>query len=322
MIYSSLTAADLTRRLKDTGVGVDLGGARVRIRCDPLPGFAGVFQCLYGPYAVEDAAGFFDATVEIRRARGLRRFVAPQIELVVDATTPFEPFPADTHIPLLEWGVNFALAERFLHSLLLHAAVVERAGRAVVMPAIPGSGKSTLTAALMCRGYRLLSDEFGALSLTDGLLTPILKPVALKNESIGVIRRLYPEAILGPVFPRTRKGDVAHLAPDDASVLNRAVPARPALILFPKFTPGAPVTVDDVDSATAFGKLAVNSFNYEFLGSRSFDAVARLVRTCQCKRIVFGNLTEATAVIDSIVENLATEPDQDDGEARVVDLVH
>ena len=44
--------------------------------------------------------------------------------------------------------------------LVLHAAVVERAGRALVLSGPPGIGKSTLTLALLERGFGFLSDDF------------------------------------------------------------------------------------------------------------------------------------------------------------------
>ena len=56
--------------------------------------------------------------------------------------------------------------------LLLHAGAVERGGGAVLLPAQPGSAKSTLAAALACSGFRLLSDQFGVVSLDDGLCCP------------------------------------------------------------------------------------------------------------------------------------------------------
>jgi hypothetical protein len=51
--------------------------------------------------------------------------------------------------------------------------------------------------------------------------------VALKNESIGVIRAFAPQALLGPDFPKTRKGTVAHLAAS-AMAVARSVPTSPA----------------------------------------------------------------------------------------------
>lgn len=256
---------------------------------------------LYQHFDWLPASGFFDATVSVRHVPGLRRVLRPQVRLIVDATIPFEPFPAINHLPLLEWGMNFALAERGLHSLLLHAGVVERHGKAVLLPAIPGSGKSTLTAALMCDGYRLLSDEFGVVGLADGRLHPMVRPVALKNESIGVISNRYPAGVMGPTFDKTRKGRVAHLAPSLDSALRKKETARPSLVVFPQFRGGAALRVEPVDPVMAFGKLCVNSFNYEYLGPRSFGAISRLVQMCTHWRVEFGGLDDAIRAMDDLL---------------------
>ena len=60
---------------------------------------------------------------------------------------------------MLEWGLNWCVAGHAHQYLMLHAAALERNGRAVILPGDPGAGKSTLTAALMLSGWRLLSDE-------------------------------------------------------------------------------------------------------------------------------------------------------------------
>jgi len=177
-----------------------------------------LLQKLYGSHQVGDSIELFDVTVNLRRVGGFRSRVRPQLELLVDGAVDFEPFPLDTPMPLLEWGMNYALASRLCCYLLLHAGAVERKGRAVLLPAMPGSGKSTLTAALSLRGFRLLSDEFGVVRLDDGQLLPIPRPIALKNESIDVIARFAPTAGIGPRYPKTHKGTVAHLAPFAAHV--------------------------------------------------------------------------------------------------------
>ena len=163
---------------------------------------------------------------------------------------------SDTPLPLLEWGTNFAIATRLFCYLLLHAGVVERGGRAIVMPAMPGSGKSTLTAALTLRGFRLLSDEFGVVRMDDARLLRMLRPLALKNESIDVIQRFEPTAVIGPRFPKTRKGTVAHLAPLPSHVDARHEVAAPALVVFPRFDPSAGVELEPVQKTRAFARLA------------------------------------------------------------------
>lgn len=300
MRVAELGDAGIRARLAGPGLALDFGFVRARVRSD-VRGLEAALGRVYAEFPVEEADGFFDVTAGLVRARGLRRFVRPQVDFFVDGELPFEPFPADTHLPLLEWGLNWCIAQRAHTHLLLHAGVVERRGVAVVLPALPGSGKSTLVAALCARGYRLLSDEFGVVRLDDAMLLPLLKPVALKDASIDVIRKFAPGSALGPVFPQTRKGDVAHLAPPAASTARRHEPAAPALVLFPQFGAGEPLALEPMAKSRAFAKVSANSFNYGLLGRRAFDALGRLVAGCDVYRLTYGDLDAAIGAIDGLV---------------------
>jgi hypothetical protein len=112
---------------------------------------------------------------------------------------------------------------------------------------------------------------------------------------------------MGPSFPNTRKGTVAHLAPDDSSVAVRHVAARPALVVFPQYTTGAELVVHPVPKSRAFARLAANSFNYELLGPEAFDAVGDLIDACECYRLQFSRLEEAIETIDELIE-IVSEP--------------
>lgn len=296
-----LSSVDVGERLAGQGIGLDFGAASARIRGN-VRGLAEAIAYVYGAFCHEDSNAFFDITAQVVPARGIRRYFKPQVKLIVDGEIVFAPFPADTHLPLLEWGMNFYLAQRLGFRLLLHAGVVERNGRAAILAALPGSGKSTLTAALSLRGFRLFSDEFGVVSLEDGNVIPLLRPIALKNESIDVIARFAPEAVIGPRYPKTRKGTVAHLAADAATVARRHEPARPALIIFPRFNPAVHLELQPEKAARAFSRLAVNSFNYEMLGPAAFDAVGRLVEHCPAWNLVYSDLERAIEAIDRLLD--------------------
>jgi HprK-related kinase A len=299
-----LGAAGVRERLAGPGLALDFGLARARVRAD-VPGLAEAVARVYGEFPVGEPDGFFDVTARLDRARGVRRFARPQIDFFVDGERPFEPFPADTHLPLLEWGLNWCLAQRSNTHLLLHAGAVEKGGRGIVLPALPGSGKSTLVAALCARGYRLLSDEFGAVRMADAMLLPLLKPIALKDASIAVIRRFDPAAALGPVFARTRKGDVAHVAPPAGSAARRREPAAPALVIFPQFAAGAALALEPLPKSRAFAKISANSFNYGLLGRPAFLALGAIVERCDVYRLTYGDLDEAIAAIEDLVDDRA-----------------
>ena len=301
MRIADTAVESLRQRLSSDGLGIDFGAARARVRT-AMPAVAGMIRTLYGGYTTEDADGMFDVTVDLQRVHGVRGFIRPQCELLCDGVREIEPFPLDTPLPLLEWGTNYAIATRLFCYLLLHAGVVERGGRAIVMPAMPGSGKSTLTAALTLRGFRLLSDEFGVVRLGDARLLRMLRPLALKNESIDVIERFEPSAVIGPRFPKTHKGTVAHLAPRPSHVDARHEVAHPALVVFPRFDPAAGVELEPVKRTRAFARLAVNSFNYHALGPDAFDALGQLVHESSCWQLRYGDLDGAIKAIGELLD--------------------
>jgi HprK-related kinase A len=286
----------LATALRQAGLWLHLGAVTVRVQSDN-PHLPAQLRSTYRHHPFQAEGDWADVHVAIRRGRGLRRWFRPQTEFVCDSRKPFQPFPGDHGLPLFEWGVNTRIGETANHLLLLHAAVLERDGRALVLPALPGSGKSTLAAALSLRGWRLLSDEFGALDPLSGHFQAVLKPTALKNQSIEVIRAFEPTAPLGPTFPKTRKGDVAHLAAGADAVARRHEPAAPGLVVLPRWVAGSPTRCEPMGAEATFRSLAFNAFNYRVLGATGFDAVVRLARLCPAWELSYSQLDEAIALL-------------------------
>lgn len=105
---------------------------------------------------------------------------------------------------------------------------------------------------------------------------------------------------MGPSFSNTRKGTVAHLAPSRASIDRRNEGSEPTLIIFPRYVPDADLRLDPVPTSRAFVKLVGNAFNYEVLGPAAFDAVARLLKRCECFKLSYSGLEEAVATISRL----------------------
>lgn len=284
----------LQHQLAARGLVLDLGLLQVRIRADE-PSLAVQLPRVYRHFTPMGQGTWCDAHVALLRAQGVRRWVRPQVRFIADSVMEFDPFPADHALPLLEWGVNWLIGRRMNDVLLLHAGTLERNGRALVMPALPGSGKSTLSAALSLRGWRLLSDEFGAFDPQAGVFRAVLKPVALKNQSIDVIREFEPNAELGPSFLKTRKGTVSHLAPSLDAVLRRHVTALPGMLVLPRWQAGSATVLEPIPPQVAFTSMAFNAFNYAVLGADGFRAVMALVRAMPAWRLEYSDLEDATA---------------------------
>lgn len=267
-----------------------------------LPAVAQQVRLLYADFPLLEERDFIDFHLRIHPAGLMRRWLRPQVQFDLDGYTPFRPLPRDQAYAMLEWGLNWCVSTQAHRYLMMHAAVLERGGRAVVMPAPPGSGKSTLTAALMLRGWRLFSDEVAILDTRSGFLLPIPKPVSLKNQSIYVIRHFEPSAVLGEVARDTAKGTVGHLKPTQDSVRRMAELAPPAWLLFPKWQAGAATRLSPIGKARASLRLAEQGFNYSMMGEEGFAGVTTLVDMCACIDFTYSDLDDAVARFDLLAE--------------------
>jgi HprK-related kinase A len=294
----ALSHGELADRLA-AGLSLQTGPLRFRIQ-SRLGLVAQGLSTLYGDFPVGDDEGFRDFHVRVDAVPGPRRWLRPQVNFYFDGGTPFKPLPASQAFALFEWGLNWCIASHAHHYLLLHAAVLERHGRAVVLPGDPGAGKSTLTAALMLSGWRLLSDELAMIDRDDGLLVPLARPVSLKNRSIEVIRRFDPTAMFGEVAHDTHKGTVSHLRASARSVAGMSEKARPAHIVFPRWQDGAAALLRPRPKADAFMHAATHSFNYSLLGRLGFDLNAGLIDGCDCWDFSYGRLEDALRVFDEL----------------------
>jgi HprK-related kinase A len=199
-----------------------------------------------------------------------------------------------------EMGMNLQMALGWRRHLLLHAATVEKDGRAVILSGESGSGKSTLAALLGERGWRLMGDEFALLDLVDGTLMPFPRLVSLKNAAVEVVRSVVGEARLGPLMAATPKGDIRHLVPRNEAVAAMDVPARPVLILFPRF--GAEGAARAMDEAECFVRLTQASTNYVALGEAGFRALTRLVASVPAVAIDYATGDEGIAMVEALFE--------------------
>lgn len=248
---------------------------------------------LYADYSLAEQNGFADFHVSLVRPRNLRRWFKPQVLFLSDGVPPFKPLPLDQAFPMFEWGLNWCVSSHAHRYLIIHAAVVEKGGYAAILPAPPGSGKSTLCAALVNRGWRLLSDELTMVRISDGKIMPLPRPISLKNQSIDVIKDYVPDAILSRKVLDTMKGTVAHMKAPTDSIACAAKAVSPAWIIFPKYQAGATARLEAISQSRAFMQVADNAFNYSLLGSKGFEVLAGVIDKSSSHVFTYSVLDEA-----------------------------
>jgi len=277
---------------------IRLGPVAAEIR-SPFGVVASALALLYAEHHVLATDDFADFRVAVEPPFGVRRFVAPQALFKFDGSVRFRPLPAAQAFPLLEWGLNWCVTTHCHQYLIIHSAVLERHGRALLLPAPPGSGKSTLCAALVARGWRLLSDELALIELDGKRVVPMPRPISLKNRSIDTIARFWPDAAIGDIVPDTLKGSVAHVRPPGDSVHRALEYPAPGWVVLPRYAHGVATELAPLPKCEAFMRLVDSAFNYSVHGRAGFEALAALVDASDCRAFTYGGaLDEAVGVFD------------------------
>ena len=298
MNIRDLAATELRHKLQHGGLYLQTGPFTLCIQ-SAIPSVVEGIAQLYADFPLAPADSFVDFHVVLTRPKNLRRWLQPQVVFLHDGFAPFQPLPLAQAFPMLEWGLNWCISAHAHQYLIIHAAVIERNGYAAILPAPPGSGKSTLCAALIQRGWRLLSDELTLIG-SDGMITPLARPVSLKNASIAIIKNFEPQALINREARDTAKGTVAHLKPPAEAVARAAETAPAAWIIFPKYSADAATTLTPRPKAQTFMELANNAFNYTLHGTQGFALLDTIIASCGCFDFNYSRLDEAVQTFSEL----------------------
>jgi len=301
LLLSSIPLRKLKQQLAGEGINLKIGPFVVNLSSS-LPNIAENLRDLYGAYTLEDIHRV-DFHIALQSPSIIRRWIRPQATFSFDGYLPFKPLPQTQSFAMFEWGLNWCVANNAHQYLVIHSAVVEKNGKAIIFPGTPGSGKSTLCAGLVSQGWRLLSDEMALLSTETGLITPIPRPISLKNESIDIVRSFANDDIfVGKPVHDTAKGSVAHMCAPMSSVSRSDEPAVPTAIIFPKFRKEVSIELLPLSKGRTFLELAENSFNYHILGSTAFSVLTAMLDQCECFRLNYQNLDDAYATLGNLID--------------------
>lgn len=294
----SLSLEAIEQRLTGGGLALEIGEFRALIYSDT--GLLAIpLRQLYRDYVCDPAAcGFFDFRIKLMRRRDWP-WDDWQVEFDWEGSSPFPRLPLDQTHPLFEWALNWCVATASGHHTVIHSAVVERGGRALVLPGQPGSGKSTLCAALALSDWRILSDELTIVSQESGLVRPVPRPISLKGSSIDLIRGAFPDASLTTPIHATHKGAIAYARAPIAAVRAVGLAVPIGFVVFPKFKAGTSLVYEPLPRAVALAELMEHTFNVGLLGAEGFMSLARAIANAECFAVEYGDLASIRDWVDT-----------------------
>ena len=181
----------------------------------------------------------------------------------------------DIATQLLDSIVRATIAQRAQDMIFLHAGAVAHRGRAIVLPGLSMSGKTTLVAELVRAGATYYSDEYAVID-RDGLVHPYAKPLSLRQS--------------GLFTPVESLGGVAG---------ERAVPA--GLVVKASYVPGAEWQPSRVPPAEAVVELLPHTIPVH---ERPVEALTAVTRLTENARVLAGDRGDAAEVAPRLLAEL------------------
>lgn len=193
--------------------------------------------------------------------------------------------------------------------LHLHSAAVSAGGVAALLVGKSGDGKSTLTARLVERGWRYVTDEQVTISPHDRTVLPYARPITLRRAVWHLFERL--EGSPQPGESRRVEVPLAALG----GVAERAA-VQPALIIAPSYRPDGDNICRPFESrAEVVRLLASCCYDLERTGAPGMDILVGLASNCPAWRLHFSDVDRAA---DAVAAALARAESSAVGGHRVV----
>ncbi len=208
---------------------------------------------------------------------------------------------------LLEWQLDLFLSHVVRDRLLLHAGAVAQNGVSIIFPGVSGSGKSSLTLALLLAGYDYLSDELAVIDPHNTNISAFPKPLSIKNR--GPFSAIVADHWFGPDSAEIDTArqqlpnyqPVWYIHPDDLHIhiCQSSLPVR--FIVFPTYSPDHAPQLVPLNANDTLQKLVENSVNFPQFAGKSLNLLSRLVAGAAGYQLQFNDLTTTIQLLNQLM---------------------
>lgn len=205
-------------------------------------------------------------------------------------------------VPAVKQLVRQIAVDRHPFLVSVHAGVVSFGNGCVLLPAAAGSGKTTLTAALIHAGAIYFSDEIALLDEATLAVSPVPLSLTVKDGSLGPLRELYPAIDALPVHVREDHVRVRYLPPPRACLPTPDALEPTRWIVFPTFAPTADTALRPIKRPAALRRLLDESFVCRpRLTRANAESLVQWMRGVECHELPFSNADTAAMLVRGLM---------------------
>jgi hypothetical protein len=195
------------------------------------------------------------------------------------------------------------LARGRIGAVALRAGGVAWQGHGIIVAGPSGSGKSSLAAWLVDRGFDYLSDELMLLREADGRVAGLRRALVVEAGATERISRF-------PAFARAARircgSNLALSVPEPGADISRE-PLDCRLLIFPEFVAGSRLQIRTVTSAKAGLRLIHCNLNARDLADGGFGAISRFARRTAAISLTYGDFDQLQGVLDPLSRSVLAD---------------
>jgi hypothetical protein len=185
----------------------------------------------------------------------------------------------------------------------IHAGVVATRETCLLLPAPSGSGKSSLTAALIHRGFRYFSDEVALIEPDTFKVPPVPLALCVKASGWDMIARYYPGLSSVPTHRRSDGKRVRYLAPPGVNNIHQRASAEVTHIIFPRHAKNGPTELKPLARSETLGRLMDECLALrQRLSHDNVRQLTRWIAGVDCYELAFASLDEGADLIEQTVK--------------------
>ena len=194
----------------------------------------------------------------------------------------------------------FTLAYECRDGLLLHSAAVQLEGRGIILPGKTGAGKSTLTAWLLSRGGRYLTDELVFVAADGDVFSGFARPLTIKPKA----RHLLPGLLSEQANPTgiLHGEHVDMILPESFGADPHGGDSPRDLIVFPTYQAGHELELRRLSRASAAYELMRCLANARNLADHGLPEAMRLASATPAYALSYSDLERAGAAIIQLLQ--------------------
>jgi hypothetical protein len=206
----------------------------------------------------------------------------------------------DKLAPLVKGLVLQAAINNHDYLFNIHAGVVCNGRHCILLPAAAGSGKTSLTAALVYSGFYYFSDEIALLDETTFKVRAVPISLCVKSTGLALLQSYYPQLTDLRVNIREDGKLVSYLPPPP----NRLWPVPEqsvavSAIIFPRYSPSVTTTMQPISKIDALNRLFKECMVLpKKLDRKKIAELIEWIKTVDCYELPFCSLDQANSLID------------------------